>query len=143
MDLELTIPGSPVAKGRPRVGKYGTYTPKKTASFESYVSFCWASEYGHLKPLEGALSVSIVFYLPIPKSASKKAREAIKQGITKHTKKPDLDNMAKSVLDALNGLAYKDDSQIYSLTLYKTYDENPRTELIIKCKEDKDDEYKL
>ena len=49
-----------------------------------------------------------------------------------HTKKPDLDNMAKTVLDALNGLAYIDDSQIYSLTLFKTYSEQPGTHLIIE-----------
>lgn len=51
---------------------------------------------------------------------------------TAHIKKPDLDNMAKSVLDALNGLAYIDDSQIYSLTLFKTYSEQPRTELMLE-----------
>ena len=52
-------------------------------------------------------------------------------GEIKHIKKPDLDNMAKAVLDALNGLAYIDDSQIYSLTLYKTYSEQPGTYLKI------------
>ena len=44
MNFEITIPGNPVAKGRPRVSKYGTYTPKKTADFESYVEYCWAAE---------------------------------------------------------------------------------------------------
>lgn len=132
MEYKITIPGSPVAKGRPRVGRYGTYTPKKTSTFESYVEYCWVAEYGNLKPSERALIVSIVFYMPIPKSVSKKAREAIGRGETKHIKKPDLDNMAKSILDALNGLAYKDDSQIYSLTLLKTYNEIPRSELIIR-----------
>jgi Holliday junction resolvase RusA-like endonuclease len=70
--------------------------------------------------------------MPIPKSASKKAKTAMKNRETAHIKKPDLDNMAKSVLDALNGLAYIDDSQIYSLTLFKTYSEQPRTELFIE-----------
>ena len=63
--------------------------------------------------------------MPIPKSASKKAKIAMESGVTAHIKKPDIDNMAKTVLDALNGLAYVDDSQIYSLTLYKTYSERP------------------
>ena len=44
MNFEITIPGNPVAKGRPRVSRYGTYTPKKTADFESYVEYCWAAE---------------------------------------------------------------------------------------------------
>ncbi|MDR4022740.1 MAG: RusA family crossover junction endodeoxyribonuclease [Eubacteriales bacterium] len=132
MTYEITIPGTPVAKGRPRVGRYGTYTPKKTATYESYVQYCWAAEYGAQPPSEQPLEVSVIFYMPIPKSITKKAREAITEGVTKHTKKPDLDNMAKAILDALNGLAYKDDSQIYSLTLYKTYDDSPSTTVTIK-----------
>ena len=126
MNFEITIPGNPVAKGRPRVSKYGTYTPKKTADFESYV------EYGNIKPSDKPLKAEIIFYMPIPKSASKKVKTAMKNGETAHIKKPDLDNMAKSVLDALNGLAYIDDSQIYSLTLFKTYSEQPRTELMLE-----------
>ena len=132
MNFEITIPGNPVAKGRPRVSKYGTYTPKKTADFESYVEYCWAAEYGNIKPSDKPLKAEIIFYMPIPKSASKKIKTAMKNGETAHIKKPDLDNMAKSVLDALNGLAYIDDSQIYSLTLFKTYSEQPRTELMLE-----------
>lgn len=132
MTYEITIPGTPVAKGRPRVGRYGTYTPKKTATYESYVQYCWAAEYGAQPPSEWPLEVNVIFYMPIPKSATKRVRAEITQGIVKHTKKPDLDNMAKAVLDALNGLAYKDDSQIYSLTLYKTYDDTPCTTVTIK-----------
>lgn len=132
MKFEIYIPGTPVAKGRPRVSKYGTYTPKKTADFESYVEYCWAAEYGNIKPSDKPLNVSIVFRMPIPKKTSKKNRAGMVNGDIRHTKKPDLDNMAKTVLDALNGLAYIDDSQIYSLTLFKTYSEQPGTYLIIE-----------
>lgn len=132
MKFEIYIPGTPVAKGRPRVSKYGTYTPKKTADFESYVEYCWAAEYGNIKPSDKPLNVSIVFRMPIPKKTSKKNRVGMVNGDICHTKKPDLDNMAKTVLDALNGLAYIDDSQIYSLTLFKTYSEQPGTHLIIE-----------
>lgn len=131
MEYKITIPGNPVAKGRPRVGKFGTYTPKKTEDFESYVKYCWAAEYGSIKPSDKPLDVSIIFDMPIPKSASKKAKASMDIGETKHVKKPDLDNMAKAVLDSLNGLAYIDDSQIFSLTLYKTYSEQPGTFLKI------------
>jgi len=138
MKYELTIPGTPIAKGRPRVGRYGTYTPKKTADFESYVKYCWAAEYGGLKPSDRPLTAELVFYMPIPKSVSKKARAAMEQGQA-HTKKPDLDNMAKAVLDALNGLAYTDDSHIYDLKVSKIYSERPRTEVMLRetgdCKE--------
>lgn len=131
MTYELTIPGPPITKGRPRVSRYGTYTPKKTADFESYVQYCWAAVYGGLNPTDKPLRAELVFYMPIPKSVSKKARAAMEQGQA-HIKKPDLDNMAKAVLDALNGLAYADDSQIYDLKVSKRYSDRPRTEVILE-----------
>ena len=47
-------------------------------------------------------------------------------------KKPDADNIAKSVLDALNGFAYNDDNQIVCLTVQKLYDTNARVEITIE-----------
>jgi Holliday junction resolvase RusA-like endonuclease len=47
------------------------------------------------------------------------------------TKKPDADNILKAVLDALNGLAYNDDSQIVSARIEKLYSDNPRVEIVI------------
>ena len=132
MEYKITIPGTPVAKGRPRLGRYGTYTPKKTQEYEEYIKACWIAKFGRICPTDKPLAVKVIFYMPIPKSATKRARNEITQGILKHTKKPDLDNMAKAVLDALNRLAYKDDSQIYSLTLYKTYDDTPCIIVTIK-----------
>ena len=68
---------------------------------------------------------------PIPKSVSKKKREEMNRGLLMHTKKPDCDNIAKSILDALNGLAYYDDSQICELSVYKMYSDEPRAEIVI------------
>lgn len=129
---QLTIDGVPVAKGRPRLGRYGTYTPKKTQEYEEYVKACWVSKYGAIQPAEQPLEVNIVFYMPIPKSYSKKQKAEILSGRLKHTKKPDIDNLIKSVLDALNGLAYADDSQIIKVTAVKRYAETGSTELTIK-----------
>ena len=128
---QLTIDGVPVAKGRPRLGRYGTYTPKKTQEYEEYVKMCWLAKYGSIKPSEQSLEVDIVFYLPIPKSVNKKKRAEMLDGKIKHTKKPDIDNLIKSVLDALNGLAYADDSQIIKVAAEKQYSEKPRTEIQI------------
>lgn len=128
---QLTIDGVPVAKGRPRLGRYGTYTPKKTQEYEEYVKMCWVAKYGAIQPAEQPLEVNIVFYLPIPKSYSKKQRAEILNGRLKHTKKPDIDNLIKSVLDALNGLAYVDDSKIIKAAAEKQYSEKPRTEIQI------------
>lgn len=129
---QLTIDGVPVAKGRPRLGRYGTYTPKKTQEYEEYVKMCWVAKYGSIQPAEQPLEMNIVFYMPIPKSYSKKQRAEILNGRLKPTKKPDIDNLIKSVLDALNGLAYADDSQIIKVTAVKRYAETGSTELTIK-----------
>lgn len=129
---QLTIDGVPVAKGRPRLGRYGTYTPKKTQEYEEYVKACWVAKYGGIQPSEQPLEIDIVFYMPIPKSYSKKQKAEILSGRLKHTKKPDIDNLIKSVLDALNGLVYADDSQIIKVTAVKRYAETGSTELTIK-----------
>lgn len=128
---QLTIDGVPVAKGRPRLGRYGTYTPKKTQEYEEYVKMCWVAKYGSIQPSEQSLEVNIVFYLPIPKSVNKKQRAEMLDGRIKHTKKPDIDNLIKSVLDALNGIAYSDDSKIIKVAAEKQYSEKPRTEIQI------------
>ena len=128
---QLTIDGVPVAKGRPRLGRYGTYTPKKTQEYEEYVKMCWVAKYGSIQPSEQSLEVNIVFYLPIPKSVNKKQRAEMLDGKIKHTKKPDIDNLIKSVLDALNGIAYSDDSKIIKVAAEKQYSEKPRTEIQI------------
>lgn len=132
---QLIINGTPVAKGRPRIGRYGAYTPEKTQAYEEYVKTCWIAKYKACKPSEMPLTVDIVFYMPIPKSVSKKQRKKISEGRIRHTKKPDIDNLIKSVLDALNGLAYKDDSQIVKVTAIKQYAETGSTELTIREEE--------
>lgn len=126
----LTVPGEPVAKGRPRVGKFGTYTPKKTLNYETYVKELWVTSYGQTM-LEGELKAEITAYFSIPKSTSKKKKVEMSEGRINPIKRPDADNIAKTVLDALNGIAYYDDSQIVEVTVKKRYAENPRMELAI------------
>ena len=58
------------------------------------------------------LEISILALFPIPKYASKKTKELMINGYIFPTKKPDGDNIIKAILDALNGVAYRDDSQI-------------------------------
>jgi Holliday junction resolvase RusA-like endonuclease len=53
------------------------------------------------------------------------------EGKIRHTKKCDADNLAKSILDALNGIAYYDDSQVCELLVRKYYSDNPRVEILI------------
>lgn len=130
MQIKLTIPGDPVAKGRPRVGKFGTYTPTKTLNYETLVKELFIIS--NQPKLEDGLAANIKAYFPITKSTSKKAAELMRNGLIRHTKKPDADNIAKICLDALNKLAFDDDSQIVDLSISKYYSDNPRVEIEIE-----------
>lgn len=128
----FTVPGPPVAKGRPRLGKYTTYTPTKTVNYENLVQFSYIEKYKGSEPLEGDLKLEIVFYFPIPKRTSKKDRQLMIDGKIKHNKRPDIDNCIKSITDALNNIAYKDDSQIVAVVAIKLYSDEPRAEVFIE-----------
>lgn len=125
----------PVPKGRPRFSKVGgfvrSYTPKKTSDYETQVKAIAQSVMSR-EPLETPLAAFLYFRLPIPKSYPKKRIQACLEGLERPIKKPDLDNLAKSVLDALNGVVYKDDSQLVSLHITKVYDHNPGVDIMVR-----------
>lgn len=126
----LTIPGDPVAKARPRVGKYGTFTPQKTKNYETLVKELYFTKYGQTL-MEGELKIDLKAFFSIPKSTSKKKRAEMQDGRIRPTKKPDIDNIIKSVTDALNGVAYVDDSQVVEIVAHKHYSDVPRVEIHI------------
>ena len=66
-----------------------------------------------------------------PKATSNKARERMAAGLEVPAKKPDIDNLLKAVLDALNGKAYHDDNQIVEISAKKLYSNEPRTVVFI------------
>lgn len=125
MTQTITIEGHITPKGRPRFfmkdGRVRTYTPTDTATYESWVRMCWHEQGGQRYSDDAQLDVVITAAFPIPKSVSKAKRILMEQGKILPTKKPDCDNIAKSILDALNGIAYRDDSQVVSLTVQKFY----------------------
>lgn len=133
--LTFHVDLNPVPKGRPRFSKVGgfvrSYTPKKTTDYETQVK-TQAQAVMTREPLETPLAVYLYFRLPIPKSYTKKRSEACLSGSERPTKKPDIDNLAKSVLDGLNGVIWCDDSQIVSLHLTKVYARNPGIDLLIR-----------
>ena len=128
--IKLIIPGEPVAKGRPRVTKWGTYTPEKTKNYETLVKELYFMKHGQTL-LEGELKINIKAYFKIPKSTSKKKKTLMIDKCIRPTKKPDLDNIMKCVTDALNEIAYQDDKQIVSASIEKYYSEEPRDEVAI------------
>lgn len=129
--IRFVIEGEPVAKGRPKLSRWGTYTPKKTKDYEEYIKKEWLKT-GINCPLEGPLKVSIVFIRRIQKNCRKAEKTAKINGTIKPIIKPDLDNYIKAVLDGLNGLAYKDDSQICELSAEKIYGIEPKTIVVIE-----------
>jgi len=132
--IKLTIPGEPVAKARPRVTKTGhAYTPKATVDYENWIKCCYIESKNKLgfKMLSEPIRAEIECYFPIPKGFSRVKREKALKGEIRPCKKPDVDNLAKSILDALNNLAYDDDKQVVELEIVKFYSDEPRTEVFL------------
>jgi len=108
MTYEFTIPGPPCAKQRPRFTGKHTYTPQKTVNYENLIKLCYQGP-----RFEGAVDMEIAAYFARPKK--KLPENALP------TKRPDWDNVGKIVSDALNGIAYNDDSQIVHAQVSKFY----------------------
>ena len=138
MKITFLIPGEPTAQGRPRFSNRGpfvkAYDPEKSRNYKAFVK-CIAMDAMNtnngLQPLETPVNVNIKAFIGIPASKSKKFKAAALSGVERPTKKPDCDNIAKIILDALTGIIYKDDKQIVSLLVEKYYAENPRVEVTI------------
>ena len=136
--IQFTIPGEAVGKGRPkgtsRGGFVRMYTPKKTVLYESLVANAFLEKYtiqDMIKKPNG-VRADINIYKHIPESYSKKKVREILNGNIHLITKPDVDNVAKSILDALNGFAYEDDSQVYDLHIRKEYTQGEsRTTVLI------------
>ena len=127
----FTVAGAPQGKARPRVTRHGAYTPQKTKDYEMQVCGAYMMQCGGAMFPDLPLYVTIWAYFPIPKSASKAKREKMLNGEIRPTVKPDFDNIAKAICDALNKEAYHDDSQIVRAYVFKYYSDNPRVEVQI------------
>ena len=124
---EFKIPGKAQAKQRPRIGRSGVvYTPKETLIYENYVKMCYSDYANQFEwlPYENQVRAEIDVLVAVPKSDSKATKKAKIEGAIRPTVKPDCDNLAKSILDSLDGLAYQDDKQVVELSIKKYYAEN-------------------
>lgn len=117
---QFTVPGVPVPKGRPRVTRFGTYTPPKTREYENRVRRFWQAEGLPMIPAETPIRVIVHAWMPLPMSMSLKKRIAL-DGKIHLGHRADVDNIAKSVCDALNGVAYKDDCAIWRIEADKRH----------------------
>lgn len=127
----FTIKGEPRGKGRPRFTKNGrVYTPTETIQYENLVALGYrnsAKGYKFTSPVR----VTIKAFQKPPKK-SKKVVEAMLNGRVLPTKKPDLDNIAKIILDGLNKVAWDDDTQVVEMMVIKRYAEDPLVAVIIE-----------
>jgi Holliday junction resolvase RusA-like endonuclease len=109
--IQFSLPIDPVAKGRPRFTSQGrAYTPDKTRKFETMVARL-SKFFAPKEPLTGALELKLTFLMKAPQ------RPKHRLPITK----PDLDNLIKGVTDSLNGIMWRDDSQVTKVTAEKLY----------------------
>lgn len=136
--LAFSLSGEPRGKGRPRAttrgGRFPTvYTDAKTRKYEASVRKVAEAAMAGRAPLEGPLSLSLRFRLPIPKSETKAHKAAMASGETAPTKKPDWDNAAKAMCDAMNGVVYVDDCQIVRAFVTKIFAAQPGVDVRVEA----------
>lgn len=127
-EIRFTVYGDAVPKARARTvrlpnGKIKSFTPKKTARWEDVIRLT-ALEHRPEKLLDGPLALEATFYRLKPKSKPKKCKYP--------DTKPDLDNLCKSVTDALEGVIYTNDSRFVDKVLKKRWGDPPRVEIVIR-----------
>ncbi len=123
MKYEFEVPGEIVGKERPRINMYtgSVYTPNKTKDYEALIQQYFRLKYPHFEALQGRIYINIVAYLKIPKSTSKAKTNVMLENKISPTKKPDVDNIAKTILDAMNGFVFKDDNQVSKIQVEKRF----------------------
>ena len=135
MQIEFTVSGDPEGQGRPRFVRQGkfahAYDPPKSRQYKARVAQSFQRAYMG-KPLTKPIKITIRAVFGIPKSYSKARAKACLEGRQWPTKKPDADNIAKAVYDALNGLAYEDDKQIVMTNTVKVYGPEAQVEVIVE-----------
>ena len=121
---QFEIYSKPVPQKQTQWGKHGCWDPSK----KDKEALIWQmSPYAPETPFFGPAEVDLMFYLPIPVSTSKSARNSMINGIVLPIKKPDVDNLGYIVTNAMQNLFYRTDAQMVDLHLHKRYAEVPRT----------------
>ncbi len=141
MKIKLKIPGAPVPKARPKFYRrgegVGTYKTDAQEAAEALFKFqakkqLWAQRINEPIPAGQPLRLKCWFFMPIAKSAAKKFKRQCSSESVPHTKKPDIDNLVKFVMDCLNELAWSDDTQVVEIAATKMYSPTPSTCLVIE-----------
>ena len=128
MLYEFEVIGDIIGKERPRVNTYNNivYTPTKTKDYETLIQEYFKIKYKNFEMLTNRISVEIIAYIKIPKNTSKKKIEEMLNGNISPTRKPDIDNIAKTILDAMNKFVFKDDNLVSKIYVEKKYGEEEK-----------------
>ena len=133
--IKLEVQGKIIPKARPRVttvnGHTIAYTPKPTRQYEELIYLNWVQA-GKPTLNTQLFTLDIQAYFTAPKSLSNKKRQALDSSVCNNKK--DIDNIAKIVLDALNGYAYSDDHNCVKLSIEKRYTLKPDDYIIVEIK---------
>ena len=134
--IHFEVPMVPIGKGRPKFSTFGGHiraiTPSKTRNAEGTIRLFSEQVMAGRDLFEGPVSLEIVAVFPVPASYSNKKRQACLMGDIFPTKKPDIDNIAKLVLDSMNSVVFHDDVQVVKLNLRKIYGEKARLLITVK-----------
>ncbi|MBQ2647901.1 MULTISPECIES: RusA family crossover junction endodeoxyribonuclease [Achromobacter] len=145
IQIVFTVPGTPRGKGRaksssrigrdPRTGAPRVftrhYTPEETAAYESLVKLAAAKAMSGREPYTGAIRMDLDIVLPIPASWSGVRQRRAAAGEIAPTVKPDSDNVEKAVKDGINGVVYRDDTQVVQDSKRKVYGLTPRVTVVV------------
>lgn len=118
--VSFVVSGVPVAKGRPRLGRGNVFTPQRTVDYETVVGLVARSVMGSAPLLEAPIEARLEFFFPY-----RKRKYGGKKPVF-HVSRPDLDNLEKAILDACNGIVYKDDAGVAVVYKEKLLDDVPR-----------------
>jgi len=145
--IAFTVPGTPVAKERPRLSNFGgfahAYTPPKTVRFEKVVRNYAALAMAGQVAIDGPVAVEIRVFLPVPASWSRKRCAAALAGELYPVGRPDLDNYLKAILDGMNKVVITDDARVVGILSSKAYSVEPRVEVLVTPKEKAHDRHGL
>jgi Holliday junction resolvase RusA-like endonuclease len=122
--------GVPKGKGRARYNgdTQSHYTPSGTRSYENQIGYASKAAMKGREVHKGPVSLVVVVVKPVAASWSKKKTALALSGDLRPTSTPDLDNIVKAFCDGMNGVVFKDDSQVVELTARQMYGECPYVE---------------
>lgn len=140
MKIEFTVLGNPQHQKRHRHTKAGkfvrTYDPSEVEKTNFLLT---VQKYAPKSPILSEIKLTVWFCMPRPNShygTGKNAGRLKDSAPNRHTKRPDLDNLLKFIMDSLGGrgIYWKDDSQVCSVIVQKLYDRKPRVVIRIEYK---------